>query len=31
VLKFAMSAALFTLLNTYLFGAGKEDLTSGRH
>jgi uncharacterized membrane protein SpoIIM required for sporulation len=28
-LKFAMSAALFTLLNTYLFGAGKGDLPSG--
>jgi uncharacterized membrane protein SpoIIM required for sporulation len=28
VLKFAMSAALFTLLNAYLFGAGKGDLPS---
>jgi len=29
MLKFAMSAALFTLLNTYLFGAGKENVPSG--
>ena len=30
VLKFAMSAALFTLLNVYLFGAGKEAAGSRR-
>jgi len=28
-LKFAMSGALLVLLNVYLFGAGKEEVSAG--